>query len=405
LQLSAAAPGKTDLPQAAFNAAMEDLRPFGTAPRFAVAVSGGADSTALALLAQDWAARHEASIIALIVDHGLRSSAPAEAERTRTLLAERGIEARILTLSGLPSGAKLQEGARIARYAALGRAARAAGALFLLLGHHRADQSETVAMRAARGTGGLQGMATFSARNDVVLLRPLLAISPATLRAFLRAAKMSWIEDPSNADPRFERVRIRRAGTAAIPEAPTTRQRREAEAAAFLGRHAEIRPQGFAILRAGTAPPAALAALLRIIGGATYAPRLDRVAALGAKLRPATLGGVRIMPAGKHGPGWLLVRESAACAPPVDAVQGAVWDGRFRLAEPGGAASFGGLGPDAPKFRHGSNLPAAVLRGLPCIRPAGDLMDLRLATAIFAPPGPAAPHPFLAASAGPEPGC
>ena len=403
---------------------MDDLKPFGAAPRFAVAVSGGADSTALALLAQDWATRHDASIIALIVDHGLRISAPAEAERTRIGLAERGIEARILTLSGLPSGAKLQESARAARYAALGRAARAAGALFLLLGHHRADQSETVAMRAARGSGGLQGMASFSAHNDVVLLRPLLAIAPEKLRDFLRAEKMPWIEDPSNADPRFERVRIRLAGTAAIPEGAKTRQRREAEAAAFLGQHAEIRPQGFGIIRAESAPAAALAALLRIVGGANYAPNLQRVAELGAKLQPATLGGVRIMRAGKHGPGWLLAREPAACAPPVDAVPGAVWDGRFRLiepggaqpggaqpggaqpggAQPGGAATFGALGPDAAKFRHGSNLPAAVLRGLPCIRPASGLQDLRLATAIFVPPGPAAPHPFLAASVAPKTG-
>jgi tRNA(Ile)-lysidine synthase len=392
------------LPQAAFDAAMDRLKPFGTAPRFAVAVSGGADSTALALLAQHWAARHDAGIIALIVDHGLRISAPAEAERTRIGLAKRGIEAQILTLSGLPSGARLQERARAARYAALTRAARAAGALFLLLGHHRADQSETVAMRAVRGTGGLQGMASFTARDDVVLLRPLLAISPAKLRDFSRAEKMPWIEDPSNADPRFERARIRLAGTAAIPEAPKTRQRREAAAAAFLGRHAEIRPEGFAILRAANAPAAALAALLRIVGGANYPPRQQRVAALAENLRPATLGGVRIMPAGKNGPGWLLLREPAACAPPVQATQGVVWDGRFRLLEPAGAAIFGALGPDAPKFRHGSNLPAAVLRGLPCIRSADGLGDLRLAVARFVPPGPAAPHPFLAAPAGSEPG-
>jgi tRNA(Ile)-lysidine synthase len=390
------------LPQIAFDAAMDNLLPFGAAPRVAVAVSGGADSTALALLAQVWAARHDAGIVALIVDHGLRIAAAAEAERTRIGLAERGIAAKILTLSGLPAGAGLQAGARDARYAALGRAARAAGALFLLLGHHRADQAETVAMRAARGAGGLQGMAAFTARNDVVLLRPLLGIAPETLREFLRAEKMPWIEDPSNADPRFERVRIRLAGTAAIPAGPEPRQLREAEAAAYLACHAEIRPEGFAILRAAAVPPSALAALLRIVGGAEHGPRQDRVAELAAKLRPATLGGVRIMRAGKQGPGWLLVREPAACAPPVPAVQSALWDGRFRLTEPGSAATFGALGSDAPKFRHGSNLPAAVLRGLPGIRPAAETADLRLATAIFAPPGPAAPHPFIAAVSGPD---
>jgi tRNA(Ile)-lysidine synthase len=113
------------------------------------------------------------------------------------------------------------------------------------------------------------------------------------------------------------------------------------------------------------------------------------------------LGGVQILQAGKLGPGWLLLREPAACAAPIPAVQGAVWDRRFRLIEAGTEGSFGALGADAPKFRHGSNLPAAVLRGMPCIRAAGGSGELRLAKAIFTPPGPAAPHPFMAAGAAP----
>jgi tRNA(Ile)-lysidine synthase len=380
---------------------MAALGPFGPAPKLAVAVSGGADSMALALLAQGWAATHGATIIALIVDHGLRGASAAEAGITRDRLAERGIEARILTLCGLPGGAKLQETARTARYAALAQAARAAGALFLLVGHHQADQAETVAMRAARGTGGLHGMAALVARTDLVLLRPLLTIEPARLREFLQAENMSWIEDPSNSDPRFERVRVRLGGTTAGPDNPAERQRLEMQAAAFLARHAVIRPQGFAVIQADAAPQLALAALLRVIGGADYAPRLDAVAQLAARLRPATLGGVQILQAGKLGPGWLILREPAACAAPIAAVQGAVWDRRFRLTEPGTAGSFGALGADAPKFRHGSNLPAAVLRGLPCIRAAGGSGELRLAKAIFTPPGPAAPHPFMAAAAAP----
>ncbi len=384
-----------------FAAAMAELGNFGPAPKLAVAVSGGADSMALALLAKGWAATHAATVIALIVDHGLRQASAAEAGMTRDRLAERGFEARILTLSGLPSGAKLQQTARAARYAALAQAARAAGALFLLVGHHQADQAETVAMRAARGTGGLHGMAAFVARTDLVLLRPLLTTTPASLRDFLRSENMPWIEDPSNSDPRFERVRVRLGGSAAGPENPADRRRLEMQAAAFLGRHAVIRPQGFAVIQADAAPPLALAALLRVIGGADYAPRLDAVAQLAAGLRPATLGGVQILKAGKLGPGWLLVREPAACAPPVAAVQGAVWDRRFRLTEPGIAGSFGALGADAPKFRHGSNLPAVVLRGLPCIRAAGGAGELRLAKAIFTPPGPAAPHPFIAAAGEP----
>jgi len=379
-----------------FAAAMADFGPLG--PKLAVAVSGGADSMALALLAKEWAARHDAGVIALIVDHGLRAGSDAEAEVTRSRLADHDVEARILTLCGLPGGAKLQETARAARYAALAQAARAAGALHLLLGHHQADQAETVAMRAARGTGGLQGMASFAARNDVVLLRPLLTIAPERLRDYLRAADMPWVEDPANSDTRFERVRMRLMGTKATPENPSARQGREFEAAEFLARHAVIRPEGFALIEAESTPPLALAALLRIIAGANYAPRLEAVAELAARLRPATLGGVRILKAGKLGPGWLLAREPAACAPPVPAVAGAIWDGRFRLAEPATHASFGALGADAVEFRHVSHFPAVILRSLPCLRPIGGSAELRLATAIFSPPGPAAPHPFQAAA-------
>jgi tRNA(Ile)-lysidine synthase len=393
-----------------FAAAMAELGPWGPAPSLGVAVSGGADSMALALLTQHWARRHSASVLALIVDHGLRASAACEAETTRRRLVQIGIDARVLTLSGLPSGARLQETARRARYAALLQAARSAGALFLLLGHHQADQSETVAMRAARGSGGLQGMAACTARNDAVLLRPLLNLPPEKLRDLLRDANIAWIEDPSNTDKRFERVRMRLAGTVAAPEDPTERQRLEQQAAEFLARRAIIRPEGFAVVAADEMPVLALASLLRTIAGADYAPRLDAVSALAAQLRPATLGGVRVLKAGRLGAGWLLAREPSACAPPLPAVPGAIWDGRFRLAETltetstetsiqaGAPASFGAVGADAAKFRHGSDLPAVVLRGLPCIRQCGASANIRLAAAIFSPPGPAAPHPFIAAA-------
>jgi tRNA(Ile)-lysidine synthase len=376
---------KMTLPlRTAFELAMARLGPFGPAPRLAVAVSGGADSTALTLLTHDWITRHGGSMVALIVDHGLRDAAAAEAMATRNRLAQRGIEAEILTLSGL----------RNARHTVLAQAARGAGAIFVLLGHHQADQAETVAMRAQRGRSGLQGMASRTARNDVVLLRPLLAIAPEILRDFLRAANVAWTEDPSNTDPRFERVRVRLAGAADRPEPPEALQRDQADAADFLARHSSIRAEGFAVIQNDTAPVTALAALLRMVGGADYAPRQDRVAELAGTLRPATLGGVRILRSGKLA-GWLLVREVAACAPPVPALQDAVWDRRFRVIAPRAAASLGALGPDAARFRHGSNLPAAVLSTLPCLRLPDGSVELALPAVIFTPPGPAAPHPFI----------
>lgn len=377
----------------AFAAAMDRLGPFGNPPRLAVAVSGGADSTALALLARDWAAARGGAVVALIVDHGLRADSAAEAALTADRLAERGIAARVITLA-VPNGPALQARARAARFAALAEAARAAGCVHLLLGHHESDQAETVAMRAARGGGGLEGIAAWSARHDIVIIRPLLTVPPLQLRAFLRANAMVWVEDPSNADRRFERVRMRQASQGAAPDS-ARRRRTDADVAAFLAGHAVLRPEGFAVIAAPAMPEAALAALLRVIGGRLYAPAREKVAALAAALRPATLGGVRIAPAGRLGAGWLLAREPAACAVPVAAAQSAVWDGRFRLVRTVPGASLGALGGAASKFRENSDLPALVLRGMPCLRDGAEVVAFP-APAIFAPPGPAASHPFLA---------
>jgi tRNA(Ile)-lysidine synthase len=372
---------------------MTRLGPYGPKPHLAVAVSGGADSTALVLLTDGWVRQADGRITALIVDHGLRAASAAEAALTAGRLAARDIECRVLKLSSLEGGAKLQERARLARHATLAQAARAASALFLLLGHHQADQAETVAMRAARGAAGLEGMASWAARHDVLLLRPLLSFAPERLRAFLKAENMPWVEDPSNADQKYERVRVRLAGAKAEAANPVQRQSVERETAAFLARCAVLRPQGFAVLRADFAPPAALAALLRVIGGAQYAPDRAAVAGLAATLRPATLGGVRIAAAGKLGPGWLLAREPAACAPPVSAIKGAFWDNRFRLAEGVEGASFGALGEDARDFRQQSDLPSLVLQTLPCLRLHGKTWA---APVQFVSPAPATSHPFFA---------
>ncbi len=374
-----------------FAAAMARLGPFGPAPKLAVAVSGGADSTAAALLAREWAGRNGGSILVLIVDHGLRPDSAAEAILVKDRLEARRIEAKILTLK-LLGGARLQETARDARHVALAQAARSAGALFLLFGHHAGDQAETVAMRAVRGNFGLEGMAGWTARNDVLILRPLLAMQPEALRAFLRAEKMQWVEDPSNVDRKFERVRVRQDGGGVAPADAAPRRTVEQETAAFLARYVTIRAEGFAVVHANSAPPAALAALLRVVGGEKYPPRRDAVAALGENFCSATLGGVRVQKTSKLGGGWLLAREPAACAPPVPAAENVFWDNRFRLLAGQPGASFGALGADAAGFRKGSDLPSLVLQTMPCLRVGG---EIRLAPARFTPPAPATTHPFF----------
>jgi tRNA(Ile)-lysidine synthase len=359
-----------------------------------VAVSGGADSTALALLAHHWVSPRFGRVLALIVDHGLRPDSEPEAALTAARLAERGVDSKILTLRELKLGARLQERARAARYAVLAAACREAGAVFLLLGHHAADQSETVAMRAARGPHGLEAMPGWAARTDFLLLRPLLGTAPAYLRAYLRAHQMEWAEDSSNNNFAFERIRLRHAGAGAIAADPNGRRAMEHEIAAFLAAKVLLPPEGFAVIDAAAAPARAFGALIRAISGAPYAPDLTRTAALAAAFRPATLGGVMLRKSAKFGGAWLLAREPAACAAPVPAVSGAVWDGRFQLQAAAEGADLGALGDAAAQYRANTDLPAIVLRGLPCLRRGAHVTFP--VNAQFRPMAPIVGHPFNA---------
>ncbi|PPQ26805.1 tRNA lysidine(34) synthetase TilS [Rhodopila globiformis] len=364
---------------------MDRLGPYAPEPALAVAASGGADSTALAVLAKGWADSRQRRLCALVVDHGLRSESAAEAVVTVERVTRLGIPARLLTLTTLARGPALAERARLARYQVLFEACREAGCRDLLLGHHAADQAETVAMRILRnsGTHGLAGMAASREVDGLRLLRPLLAFPPKLLRHYLTERGIGWIEDPSNRDLRAQRPRLRQLFTGTLSE-PTLlaltqaisgvgrlRADEEAETAAELAERAAIHPEGFALLSPGRISEAALSNLVQTIGGAAYPPSPAQIAPLAAEPKPATLGGVRILPAGRLGPGWLVVREEAAIAPPIDATPGAVWDNRFRLIVTKGSlagATIGKLGADAARFRARSNLPSIVLRTLPAIR-------------------------------------
>jgi tRNA(Ile)-lysidine synthase len=371
-----------------FSAEMDRLGPFEPCPLLAVAVSGGADSMALALLARRWASMRNGQILALTVDHGLRAESSGEADVTLRRLSALGIEGRKLTVVGLGRGPALAERAREARYRVLLEACAAENISHLLLGHHRSDQVETVMMRALSGSGsrGLAGMPALVETQFVRLLRPLLGIAPGRLRAWLAWCGVDWIEDPSNRDAQAQRARLRDAradpsgtgeGTLAVAEAVRLagvhRQRSDRVIAATLADRVTIRPEGYALLTPGPIDPDALAALLRTVAGSAFTPPIDRVARIAQSPGPATLGGVCIAPAGRLGEGWLLVREPRAMEGPVAALRNAVWDGRFRLAGvvPDRGAeglTLGALGPDAARFRNRSGPPTLVLRGLPALR-------------------------------------
>jgi tRNA(Ile)-lysidine synthase len=366
-----------------FAAAMGRLGPFEPHPALAVAVSGGADSLALALLARDWASQHDGSTLALVVDHGLRPASASEARITIDRLSSLGVPARLLPISNLKHGPALAERARIVRYAILTDACREAGILHLLLGHHAADQVETLAMRVLRGsrTHGLAGMPALHEAAGLRLLRPLLEVEPALLRGLLIANGTNWVEDPSNRDVRAMRPRLRHrlapnppdetGLSQAITAVARLRSREEAETAAELAGRATIRPEGFALLSPGRISPSALSSLVRTIGGMSYPASPDRISGLAARPGPATVAGVRILPAGRFGDGWLIAREEAAVMPPVEASSDITWDQRFRLLTRGllpNGATIGKLGPDAARFRGDSDLPSAVMRTLPVLR-------------------------------------
>ncbi|WP_138465449.1 tRNA lysidine(34) synthetase TilS [Poseidonocella sp. HB161398] len=174
-----------------------------------LAVSGGSDSTALMHLAlahdpgRDWRV--------VTVDHGLRAGSAAEAAGVGRAAAALGLGHDILCWQGWDRSGNLQDSARRARQDLIRGWAAARGIGAVCLGHTRDDQAETVLLRLARGSGvdGLSGMAESRAEPGLLWLRPLLGLRRAALRDWLRSEGIAWADDPSNDDPRFDRVRAR----------------------------------------------------------------------------------------------------------------------------------------------------------------------------------------------------
>ncbi len=196
-----------------------------TAP-LAVALSGGGDSVALLRLAAQWAGRSGRPLVALAVDHGLNPDSAAWTRFAAERAAESGAAFRALHWEGDKPRTGLPAAARGVRHALLARAARDAGACVILMGHTADDVTETERMRGgdAGGIGRLREWSPSPAWPEgrgVMLLRPLLNVSRADLRVWLSARGDPWLDDPANEDPRYARVRARRAtGPAPDPSPP-----------------------------------------------------------------------------------------------------------------------------------------------------------------------------------------
>lgn len=323
----------------------------------AIAVSGGADSMALAFLLQRWwlALTEDLPdrplLKAFIVDHGLRPDSAAEAAWTAQRLAGMGLSPQILTIPPLPPGS-VQEKARELRFAALEQVCSDSGIIMLFLAHHEADQEETIWMRHERGSGlrGLCGMAHIAICGRVMLLRPLLSIPPQRLRATLQQAGLDWCEDPSNRNRRFRRVQIRQdmtapqgAGMQVIGHhAPALYQGKEAVLARFLAEYCAWQAEGWVQLEGGffgqdtgisDIAVEALALLMRQIGGQAYPPDRKQARALYQR-QYGTLAGAILHRRVKD---WYLIRDSRHIQTSLPAKNGQLWDGRWRY-----------LGPDLP---------------------------------------------------------
>jgi tRNA(Ile)-lysidine synthase len=182
--------------------------------RFALAVSGGPDSMAMLALAH---AAFPGRVVAATVDHRLRTEAAAEAAMVARWCAQRNIPHETLAADQPVSGASIQAQARSLRYRLLAQWFATTGARALLTAHHADDQAETFLMRAARGSG-ISGLGAIRSQREgmaetaspIAIVRPLLAWRRAELRHIAEAAAVPFVDDPSNADPAYDRTRFRR---------------------------------------------------------------------------------------------------------------------------------------------------------------------------------------------------
>lgn len=268
------------------------------------------------LLAQ---AASPGQIAAATVDHGLREEAAAEAAMVSRLCRTLEVPHAVLTVE--VAGGNLQDRARSARYAALEEWASGAGLGAIATAHHADDQAETLVMRLNRGSG-VAGLAGVRARgtvpgSDRPLIRPLLRWRRSELEEVCRSAGIEPVRDPSNADDRFDRVRIRKALTEAgwiDPAAWAASAAHLADADQAIDWAAEhewntcVEHSGASLRYTPSAPRAVrlrvLARAVRDLGGNPRGGELARLDAAGG----GTLAGVL---ARREGSTWVLAKESA----------------------------------------------------------------------------------------------
>ena len=397
----------SSLSAAEFADLMAGYGPFEPEPTFAVGVSGGADSLAAMLLLKSWLKGRGGRLVALSVDHGLRADSRDEIAFVWKLCGRLGVEHQALAWRGARHArGGLQAAAREARYDLLVNACRERAILHLVLAHHLDDQAETFLLRLGRGSSlrGLSAMAPIRYHANLRILRPLLGVPGARLRATVVAHDLSWVEDPSNRDTRFGRVRMRRLVDSLVDGGPAPeriglaarrlalyRREQEARAADLIARCVRIWPAGYGEICADpyfeeevTVRELAISRLLAALGGRPYGPRAERLKRFHAKLSGleaavTTLARVR---AARSGGKIRLTRESRHLPSEPLVPPGALrWDNRFDVRLAGtarietrgnlrvaalGAAGWAALPQETRDFAK-ARLPVAACHSLPAL--------------------------------------
>ncbi|MFD1794814.1 tRNA lysidine(34) synthetase TilS [Paracoccus aurantiacus] len=375
-------PNRAELPArafAAFDRLAADLSSLG------IAFSGGSDSLALLHLGRDWAATRGVRLAVATVDHGLRPESGAEARGAADVARALGLDHEILHWrAGAEAAGNLMANARDARADLMADWAGRTGLDAVAIGHTSDDQAETLLMRLARGAG-IDGLAAMSPRRldrGTLWLRPLLDFGRQELRDWLRGIGAVWVDDPSNENERFERVRARRA-IAALgldPAALSLSARhlaaaRDALDAALspLIATAEARAGALLLDRTGfdSAPTEQrrrlILAALRFVNGPGYPPRRAGVEHALAELSRGvrvTLDGMVLDP----GERLLFHREPAATA---TAHSGVEWDSRWYISGLQNADSVGALARDVSAFDwRSAGLTHLEAQSLPAVRRA-----------------------------------
>ena len=181
--------------------------------KFAIAVSGGSDSLALSVLAKLYSLENDNDFMALIIDHKLRKESADEAKQTYKNLTQNKIKAKILTYRGEKFSSNVQKKARDLRYDLFEKYCAKNKIKFLILAHHQDDLIENFYIRLIRGSGikGLTSLKNvFEYSKNFHLLRPLLNFNKEELLNITKKSYSSWVEDRSNKNDKFLRVRIRK---------------------------------------------------------------------------------------------------------------------------------------------------------------------------------------------------